>query len=150
MKGPTLTPKELARLQALNGVMERLWPVTKAAEVPWGDRTPCVGLLAAYRRERAAALAHGNRGRIPPNATPTEIRQRVLAVVRDRYGGVNHTHLAELLAERAGLVLSRSTMRPEQHPTPLKPHDYQAEDGEPEHAHKRDGAGARRPVNSGD
>ena len=33
MDGLTLTPKELARLQVLNGMMERLWPVTKAAEV---------------------------------------------------------------------------------------------------------------------
>ena len=111
MEGLTLTPKELARLQVLNGMMERLWPVMKAAEVLGVTERHVWRMLAAYRREGATALAHGNRGRMPSNATPTDLRQRVLALVRDRYGGVNHTHLAELLAEREGLVVSRSTVR---------------------------------------
>ena len=35
----------------------------------------------------------------------------MVAVVRERYGGINHTHLSELLAEREGLALSRSCLR---------------------------------------
>ena len=57
MKGLTLTPKELARLQVLNGVMERLWPVTKVAEVLGVTERHVGRLLAAYRREGAAAVA---------------------------------------------------------------------------------------------
>jgi transposase len=68
-------------------------------------------ILAAYRKEGAAALAHGNRGRAPANATPLSICQQVIAITRERYSGVNHTHLAELLAEREGIMLSRSTLR---------------------------------------
>ena len=34
-----------------------------------------------------------------------------MSVVRERYLGINHTHLTELLAEREGIVLSRSTVR---------------------------------------
>jgi len=68
-------------------------------------------LLAAYRKEGAAALAHGNRGRIPWNATPVAMRQQVVAMAQERYMGINHTHLAELLAQREGIVLSRSTVR---------------------------------------
>ena len=68
-------------------------------------------LLAAYRKEGAAALAHGNRGRVPSNATPTATGQQVVAMAQERYSGINHTHLAELLAEREGVVLSRSTVR---------------------------------------
>jgi len=68
-------------------------------------------ILAAYRKEGAAALAHGNRGRTPANATPLAIRQQVVTMAKGRYSGINHTHLAELLAEREGIVLSRSTLR---------------------------------------
>jgi len=68
-------------------------------------------ILSAYRKEGAAALAHGNRGRTPANITPSVIRERVITLAKERYGGVNHTHLAELLTEREGVTLSRSTLR---------------------------------------
>jgi len=48
---------------------------------------------------------------VPPNATPAATRQRVVALAQERYRGVNHTHLAELLVERQGVVLSRPTVR---------------------------------------
>jgi hypothetical protein len=35
----------------------------------------------------------------------------VVALARDRYGGINHTQLTELLAEREGLRLSQPTLR---------------------------------------
>ena len=39
------------------------------------------------------------------------MKQRVVSVVRERYLGINYTHLTELLAEREGIVLSRSNVR---------------------------------------
>ena len=68
-------------------------------------------ILAAYRKEGAAALAHGNRGRTPANVTSLAIREQVVTLAKGRYSGVNHTHLAELLAEREGIMISRSTLR---------------------------------------
>ncbi|MDO8733260.1 MAG: ISNCY family transposase, partial [Actinomycetota bacterium] len=68
-------------------------------------------LLAAYREEGAAALAHGNRGQRPVNATPQEVRDHVITLARTQYVGLNHTHLTELLAEREGIGLARSTVR---------------------------------------
>ena len=67
--------------------------------------------MAAYRREGVAALGHGNRDCRPANAISEETRQRVIELAGTRYGGVNHTHLTELLAEREEIRLSRSTMR---------------------------------------
>ena len=100
MKGLTLTAKEQTRLQILNGVLEGHWFVREATEVLGVSERHAWRLLAAYRKEGAAALAHGNRGRRPANAILEEMKQRVVSVVRERYLGVNHTHLAELLAER--------------------------------------------------
>ena len=68
-------------------------------------------ILAAYRKEGAAALAHGNRGRRPANATPKTTSTGVVRLARTRYFGVNHTHLSELLWEREGIDIDRSTLR---------------------------------------
>ena len=68
-------------------------------------------ILAAYRERGAAALAHGHRGRRPVNATPEALVVDVAQLARTRYAGVNHTHLAELLAEREGIHIGRTTLR---------------------------------------
>jgi len=111
MKGLTLTTKEQTRLQILNVVLEGRWSMRETAEVLGVSERHGWRLLAAYRKEGAAALAHGNRGRVPSNATPVAMRQQVVAMAQELYRGINHTHLAELLAQREGIVLSRSTVR---------------------------------------
>ena len=70
-------------------------------------------ILAAYRKEGAAALAHGNRGRVPAHAFDAALEQRVVELARTTYAGCNDTHLSELLAEREGLHVSRHTVRRE-------------------------------------
>ena len=67
-------------------------------------------LLAAYRKEGVAALAHGNRGRSPVHRLPEDTRERVVALAQGPYRGLNHHHLQELLEEREGLTLSRSSV----------------------------------------
>ncbi len=68
-------------------------------------------ILAAYREKGAAALAHGNRGRSPANATPYALAIEVVRLARTRYTGVNHTRLSELLREREGIDIGRDTLR---------------------------------------
>jgi transposase len=111
MERLTLTTKEQNRLQSLNGVLEKHWPMQEAAKVMGVSERHGWRILAAYRKEGAAALAHGNRGRMPANITPKAIRERVISLAKGRYNGVNHTHLAELLVEREGIKISRSTLR---------------------------------------
>jgi len=111
MRGLTLTTREQTRLQILNEVLERRWSVGEATQILGVSERHTWRLLAAYRKEGAAAMAHGNRDRRPTNATPVAVQAHVVALVRERYEGVNHTHVAELLAEREGVVLSRSTIR---------------------------------------
>ena len=111
MKGLTLNQREQARLETLNRVLEGQLRVNEAAVVLGVTERHAWRMLAAYRREGAAAVAHGNRGRRPANATAENVRQQVIGLARTRYAGVNHTHLTELLAEREGVVLGRSTVR---------------------------------------
>jgi len=111
MEGLTLTTKEQNRLQTLNGVLEKHWPMREAAKIMGVSERQGWRILAAYRKEGAAALAHGNRGRTPANAIPPALYQQVVTLARERYSGVNHSHLAELLEEREGITISRSTLR---------------------------------------
>lgn len=68
-------------------------------------------ILAAYRKEGAAALAHGNRGRKPHHALGPGLKRQVLGLIQSTYAGCNTQHFTELLAEREGMVLSRSSVR---------------------------------------
>jgi transposase len=111
MKGLTLTTKEQTRLSIMNGVLERQWAVGEAAQLLGVSERHAWRVLAAYRKEGAAALAHGNRNRLPSNTVSPEIKAQVIALAGERYQGFNHTHFTELLAEREGIALSRSTVR---------------------------------------
>ena len=111
MKGLTLNQKEQARLKTLNRILEGQLRVEEAAVVLGVSERHAWRMLATYRREGAAALAHGNRGRRPANATSADVSQQVIELARARYAGVNHTHFTELLEEREGIALSRSTVR---------------------------------------
>ena len=68
-------------------------------------------LLAAYRKEGAQALAHGNRRRKPQHALDEGVKEQVLALANSTYAGCNTQHFTELLDEREGISLSRSTVR---------------------------------------
>ena len=106
-----MTQKEQTRLQVLNSVLADQVPVCQAAEVLGVSERHMRRILATYGKEGAAALAHGNRGRRPANTTTETKMTYVVQLARTRYAGTNHTHLTELLMEREGIDLSRSTVR---------------------------------------
>ena len=67
--------------------------------------------MAVYRKEGAAALAHGNRERKPKHTLDESIRERVIKLAQSIYTGCNTQHFTELLLEREDITLSRSTVR---------------------------------------
>ena len=111
MRGLTLTTKEQSRIQVLNGVIEGKVTVVQSAKLMGVSERHAWRLLAAYREEGVAAVAHGNRGRKPSTTTCPSTQQRVMELAKGPYAGLNHTHLTEMLAEREGVALSRSTVR---------------------------------------
>ena len=111
MENVTLTQKEQARLQVLNSLLAEHMTLEQAATLMGVSRRHTRRILAAYREEGAAALAHGHRGRRAPNATAEPLRSEVLRLARSRYSEANHTHLSELLREREGIEIGRTTLR---------------------------------------
>ena len=111
MIGLTLTAIEQKRIQVLNTVIAGEVNVAQAAGLMELSERHAWRLLAAYRKEGASAIAHGNRGRKPARTTDTDTQQRVAELAQGTYAGLNHTHLTEMLSEREGISLSRSTVR---------------------------------------
>ncbi len=107
----TLNRKEQNRLIVLNQAETKKLTVDKAATLLKLSERQVWRILAAYREEGAAALAHGNRGRKPANALPEELRQKVLELARTKYIGFNQVHFTEKLAELEQTHLSRSSVR---------------------------------------
>ena len=103
-----MSVREKKRLAVLNEVEKGRMVVREAAEVLGISERQGWRLLAAYREEGAAGLAHGNRGRKPVQVLAEEIRDRVVELAREKYVGVNHTRLA-IYHDRHG-IFERSAL----------------------------------------
>jgi len=106
-----LTLREQNRLKVLNQVETRVLTVNKAASLLDLSERQVWRILSGYRKEGAAAIAHGNRGRKPANALPESVRRKIVELAKFPYTGFNHQHLTEKLSEREGILVSRSTLR---------------------------------------
>lgn len=119
----TLNQEEQRRLLVLNEVNAGRLTTSKAAEALGLSVRQVRRILAAYRKEGAEAIAHGNRGKTPANALSEEVRERILSLARTKYAGFNHLHTAEKLREEgigAGVSTVRRIVADSGLPTPRK------------------------------
>ena len=70
MENVILTPKEQTRLQVLNSLLAEHMTLEQAAKLMGLSPRHTRRILADYRENGAASLAHGLRGRRPANAIP--------------------------------------------------------------------------------
>src|SRR3990170_4241746 len=111
MRTITMNGKEQRRAMILTGVIEgRLTPAQAVGLMSLSERQER-RLRRAFIEDGPAALVHGNRGRRPAHTLSPEICERVVALAEGVYMGCNDQHLTELLAEREGITLSRSSLR---------------------------------------
>jgi transposase len=99
----------------------RAHTVTKlvAGELSVGEAALLLGLTerSVWRLKRqllergVAGLVHGNRGRSSPRRLDETKGARIIELATTSYAGVNDCHLAELLAEREGLAIGRSSLQ---------------------------------------
>src|SRR5437773_4404060 len=95
----TLSKKEGKRSLILTQIDRGLLTAAQAAALLGLSVRQVRRILAAYRKEGVAALAHGNRGARPVHAIAPAVWQKVLELARSTYAGCNDQHLSELLAE---------------------------------------------------
>jgi transposase len=108
--GLHLTAKDARRIDILIRVEAGLASASEAGALLGVSERQVRRLLARYRTEGAQSVVHGNRGRRPKHAVAEGVKAKVLELATDRYKGVNHTHMAELLREHEGIEIARSTL----------------------------------------
>ena len=111
MEDVTSNQPEQARLQVGNTVLDFQLPCAQAAELLGIGQQQLRRVLAACRRDGAAALSHGHRGRKPRNPVPEEVAAAAVILSSEKCAGFDHSHFTEILAEREGIHLSRRTGR---------------------------------------
>lgn len=108
--GLGLTKRDEQRVGVLNRVLVGALSMKQAADLLGVGERQARRLVVAYRQAGPRGIVHKNRGRKPAHALPDELQAQVIALATGRYAGVNHSHLAELLAEREGLAIARPTL----------------------------------------
>jgi hypothetical protein len=111
-----MSGKEINRAEVLSRVKRRDLKLVEAAELL---RLSYRQTRRVYRRYLAAGvrgLVHAGRGRRGPRARPEELRQRIVELVRGRYGGPPGRRLgpklaSELLEQEHGLAIAPETLR---------------------------------------
>ncbi len=106
-----MNTQEQKRVMVLNRLLVGELTAAEAAVLLTLSERQVRRLLAAYRKEGAAALAHGNRGSKPVHSISEEVRRQVIELATTTYAGCNYQHLRDLLAERDGITLSRASVR---------------------------------------
>jgi transposase len=111
-----MNTSELKRAGVLARVMAETLTLGAAAELKGVSYRQAKRLLARYRHKGAAGLRHGNAGRPSNRATAVTVRQRVLKLVREKYGGTieerfRPTLAAEHLTREDGVTVDHETLR---------------------------------------
>jgi transposase len=106
----TLNIKEQKRALVLNEFLEGRMTGQEAAEVLGLSLRHTRRLIAAYRKEGVAVLAHGNRGKRSHRRIPETVEEEIVALTKGLYHDYNNCHFAEELEERYGITVSSSTV----------------------------------------
>lgn len=111
-----MSTNELKRAGILARVAAKTLTLGAAATLMAVSYRQAKRLSGRYRKKGAAGLRHGNAGRASNRATGARVRKRVLALVREKYGGAleerfGPTLAAEHLASEDGLTVDHETLR---------------------------------------
>lgn len=106
-----MTSREQRRAWVLTRVLKHELTMTEAGETLGLSERQLWRLRVAFERDGPAGLVHGNRGRPSGRRLDGSLRARVVELRRTIYDDVNDTHLAELLAEREGIEISRPSLQ---------------------------------------
>lgn len=111
-----MSTRELRRAGILARVVAGTLTLGSAAALMDVSYRQAKRLLRRYRGEGAAGLQHRSAGRVSNRATAAPVRQRVVALIKEKYGGpvgerFGPTLAAEHLASEDGVTVDHETLR---------------------------------------
>lgn len=105
-----MSPKVLDRSFVLKQTLSRRLTAPEAARHLNVTVRHLFRLKKEFRERGIHSLVHGNRGKRPKHAIPTEIVDEVIQMARGILHGANSTHFSELLEEMREIRLSGKTI----------------------------------------
>lgn len=106
-----VSQRELHRVHVVRLTLEGRESVGKGAKLLGISARQMKRLRRKMKEQGAEGLVHGNRGKPAWNKTGSERLQKMIALARARYQGLNDTHLTEKLKEKEKIEVSRATVR---------------------------------------
>lgn len=108
----TLSDKQQRRAEILGRAAAGILSAEQTAQLLGVTDRQVRRLLSRFKAEGIKSVVHANTGRSPINKTPAVVRQKLLELAGEQglYHDFNTCHLQELLIEREGLQLGRSTL----------------------------------------
>jgi transposase len=111
-----MSGRELARVEVLGRVKAGTLPLMDAAMLMGVSYRQAKRLWRLFKREGAKALRHRQAGQTSNRGASVQTRQRVLALIRQKYSGevgtrFGPTLVAEHLATEDGLTIDHETLR---------------------------------------
>jgi transposase len=108
----TMSRREIRRYEVISKAEEGYLTIREAAEMLCLSERQIKRMKRGVKLEGAEAFIHGNRGRKPVTSIKETVREEVVKrALLPEYEGVNDSHFRDLLEEREGIVLSRSSVR---------------------------------------
>lgn len=107
----TLNRDEQQRVRVMSQVLEGTVSIAEAAVLVNRSVRHTRRMVTAFRAEGITTVVHGNRCRVPAHTLDEETRTLIVDRLRTEYRDLNDCHVAEVLALRDGVVVSRSTVR---------------------------------------
>lgn len=106
-----LTKEEKNRIEIISAVLGGKIGVADAALLLALSERQVYRLMAKAQAEDIRQVLHGNKGRAPANKMDDHFWAEVLALVKERYPGVNDLHLQELLEREHEMEVGRESLR---------------------------------------
>jgi len=103
--------RELKRLHIVQKVLEGSLKQTEATEILSLSSRQTGRIVGRIREEGPQGIVHRSRGRESNRKIPQELKDRVLELYRESYGGFGPTLAQEKLLERDGIRISDETLR---------------------------------------
>jgi transposase len=106
-----LTLDQVQRYETCKALLEGRLTTDEAALALGLCRRQVQRLKARLQADGPQALVHGNTARPPANKTPATLKQQVLDLATTTYARLNFCHLADILHEEHGILISDETLR---------------------------------------
>jgi len=107
----TLTVSQSQKYQVLQAALDSHMTNAQAAGALGKSIRQVQRLKAKVRCLGPPGVRHGNAGKEPANKLPADLRQKILGLAATTYADYNFSHMADVLPEDHGIVVSDETIR---------------------------------------